>query len=272
MLPLILLHGYPFDGTLWKDVASFIGPDFQVFAPDLPGFGQNHRLPVEPSIESMADDVAHFLQRKQIRHGVVAGMSMGGYVALAFAERHPKMLAGLGLISTHAWADTDEIRRVRRKTQVKAEKEGPLAAIEGLLPKLFFPSAQENEAFRNLPIAAAQNAGVECLCWALEAMARRPDRSKLLMHLSMPALVMHGKGDQIIPVERAQEMARHIPNADWVEVQRAGHVLPLEAPDIVAHALTQLAERASRFSPETGLYKRDKEDRGIVIAPTEHGL
>src|SRR4051812_4216194 len=98
--PLILIHGYPFDHTMWKSVIAALGNITKVIAPDLPGFGDNPAEVTEPSLEVMADDIADLFEFHHITHAVVAGMSMGGYVALAFAERHKERLAGLGLIST----------------------------------------------------------------------------------------------------------------------------------------------------------------------------
>src|ERR1044071_9218877 len=104
---LLLVHGYPFDHTLWDKVVPLIDSTIQILAPDLRGFGQTPAGADEPSLDRMADDLDQLLREQHVERAVVAGMSMGGYVALSFAERHGQRLAGLALISSQAAADTD---------------------------------------------------------------------------------------------------------------------------------------------------------------------
>ena len=119
MKSLVLLHGYPFDHTMWERVIRGLGSDRKVIAPDLRGFGSPPGS-AEPSLDSMADDVAG----KFNGMAFVAGFSMGGYVALALAERHPHKIAGLALINSQAAADTEEVRNARRSMIDKVLKEG----------------------------------------------------------------------------------------------------------------------------------------------------
>src|SRR5258708_10908920 len=91
--PLVLLHGYPFEHTMWNKVNALLAND--VIAPDLRGFGPTTPGNAEPSLDVMADDIAAMLERKNIPRAIVAGFSMCGYVALSFAERFPRQLAGL---------------------------------------------------------------------------------------------------------------------------------------------------------------------------------
>src|SRR5437867_603132 len=108
-LPLVLLHGYPFDHTMWERVRAHLDPELKVIAPDLRGFGSNPASG-EPSLDAMADDVAATLPGQ----AVVAGFSMGGYAALALADRHPHLVAGLALINSQSAADSAEVRQGRR--------------------------------------------------------------------------------------------------------------------------------------------------------------
>jgi pimeloyl-ACP methyl ester carboxylesterase len=197
-------------------------------------------------------------------------MSMGGYVALAFAERHKNSLAGLGLISTQATADTSETQQSRRVMIEKIRHQGTAPALEAILPKLFSDENQDDAELKLFPSEGAKNAGVEGLCWALEAMARRGDRTELLRTLSVPAAVIHGTSDKLIPAARARQMSESIPDSKYFEFP-AGHATPLEAPKDVATALLDLLERSSRFHPTTSR-KRSSDEPGIVIAPSERGL
>ncbi|MEO5802928.1 MAG: alpha/beta hydrolase [Verrucomicrobiota bacterium] len=268
---LILIHGYPFDHTMWKDVVLALENKTKVMTPDLPGFGDNPARNDEPSIDLMADDVAGLLQLHSVKRAVVAGMSMGGYVALSFAEKHKEYIAGLGLISTQAITDTPEIQQSRRNLIEKVQRDGTKPAVETLLPKMFSAANQNNSGLTRFPIDGAEKAGVEGICWALEAMARRPDRTGLLRTLKIPATVIHGTEDKIIPPERARQMSQMISNSKYVELPGVGHASPLEAPKAVADALLDLLRRSENFSASEP-DKRFRDEPGIIIAPTERGL
>lgn len=271
--PLILIHGYPLDHTMWKPVVSILGEKTKVIVPDLPGFGDNPVALAEPSIDAMAEDVAKLFEFHNIRRAVVAGMSLGGYVALAFAQRHPERLAGLALISSQAGADSNEAKEARRNLIAKVRREGVQPAVEALQPKLFSSGKESNPTFSRYLTDGASKAGVEGICWALEAMAQRPDRTSLLKTLSVPVLILHGTDDKIIPAERARQLAQTVPQENFVELPGVGHASPLESPQAVADALLALLERAEKSIHHTP--KRDEHAEGlpgITWAPSERGL
>jgi 3-oxoadipate enol-lactonase len=246
---LVLVHGYPFDHSLWDKTLGAFPAGIEIIAPDLPGFGGPSITGRAPSLEFMADHIAALLEQRQIERAVIAGMSMGGYVTLAFAEIYGSKVAGLGLISSQAAADTDEARAGRRSMIEKIRREGPSAAAAAAIPKLFAPANSSRAEFTQFPISAAQRAGTEGLAWALEAMARRPDRTALLESLRIPALVLHGSEDQFIPAQCARALAERLPNARYVEIPGAGHATPLEAPQAVAQAVIDLVDRSFTPSP-----------------------
>ena len=238
---LVLLHGYPFDNTMWGRVREYLVQD--VIAPDLRGFGQTPAGKAEPSLETMADDISQLLDQRRVSQAILAGFSMGGYVALAFAERHPRRLAGLGLINSQSLADTEEGRAGRRAMIEKVRREGVRAATDAALPKLFSPANAAKKELPHFAIKGAEQAGVGGITWALEAMARRPDRTALLEKLPVPLLLMHSIEDQFIPVERAHALAERLPKALYIELSGAGHCSPLEAPELVAKGLSELVLR-----------------------------
>jgi pimeloyl-ACP methyl ester carboxylesterase len=240
---LVLVHGYPFDHHMWDAVIASLGKTVPILALDLPGFGGRPLLPVEPSIEALADDLATELARRKIERVVLAGMSMGGYVALAFAERHASQVAALGIVSSQSIADTDEIRAGRLAMISKVATDGPDAAVEAAIPKLFSPQNARNNALTAIPHAGARSAGVEGIQWALRAMAGRQDRTGVLRALRVPISIIHGTEDQLIPVDRALQLAESLPGAEWAPIPGAGHATPLEAPTEVASALQRLCAR-----------------------------
>jgi pimeloyl-ACP methyl ester carboxylesterase len=241
---LVLLHGYPFDHTLWDHVVPLLPDHIQVLAPDLRGFGGPPVADLDPELGRMADDIKILLDQKQIGRAVVAGMSMGGYVALAFAEHYPERLAGLALISSNPWADTEEVRANRRSLIEKVRREGVAVATHAVLPKLFASANSDRPELIRFPTAAANKAGIEGITWVLEAMARRPDRCPVLQSLGVSVLVLHGTEDQFVPVARAREVAGLASHSRFVEVPGAGHGIPLEAPATVAAALGDLLKQS----------------------------
>ena len=243
-IPLVLIHGYPFDHTLWFSTVASLGANARVLAPDLPGFGRTE-LPADkkPSMEAMARSVAMLLNDAGKEKAVVAGMSMGGYVALAFAEKYRERLAGLALVSSQTAADSAEAKQLRQETIQRIRAEGVNGAVEAMLPKMFSPEKFKDSELVAYPKRAAQAAGPDGLCWALQAMADRPDRTRLARELSVPVLVVHGAEDKIVPCARARMLAESCQDPIYVEIAGAGHATPLEAPDQVAAALARLMKR-----------------------------
>lgn len=271
---LILIHGYTFDHTMWNSVVVELGKHTKVITPDLPGFGDNPVEINEPSIDRMADDVASLFEFHHLSHAVVVGMSMGGYVALSFADRHKTQIAGLGLVSTQAHADAPEAREGRRALIEKIRSTGIQPAIEALLPKLFAGKNGGNPDLAKFATEGAERAGVEGLSWALQAMATRPDRNSMLRTLHVPAVVIHGVDDKIIPAERARQMSDSIPDSKYVELPNVGHAAPLEAPKAVAGALLDLLKRSADFLAK---HSRPHDERspdrpGVIWSPSERGL
>jgi pimeloyl-ACP methyl ester carboxylesterase len=246
----LLIHGYPFDHAMWDGVAAAIlraVPGARVLAPDLPGFGKRPPPAPEhaPSLDALADDLSSTLDKAGIDEAIVAGMSMGGYVALALAERHGGCVAGLALIDSRAAADANEARAGRRRMIEKiraAGPKGPEEAARAALPKLFAPGRDEDPAYAQYALDGAAKAGARGLCYALEAMARRPDRTQALRDLALrgvPITIVHGTADRFIPLDEARTLAREI-GARFVEVPGAGHAAPVEDPAAVAAAIVGL--------------------------------
>ncbi len=218
---------------MWERVTTHLDAGLKVITPDLRGFGSN-RASGEPSLEAMADDVAAALPAQ----AVVAGFSMGGYVALALADRHPHVVAGIALINSQSVADMDEVRQGRRTIIEKVKEKGIGPAIEAALPKLF---AAQDPDLTQYALKGAERAGAAGIAWGLEAMARRPDRTAVLKRLGKPILIVHSTDDKFIPVTRARDLAKLL-GAKYVEIVDAGHGTPLETPGKVAAALREFID------------------------------
>lgn len=245
LLPLVLIHGYPLDHTMWFGVIAALGGGVRTIAPDLRGFGKAGPPYGEPSLDAMAEDVVHLLERNNIPRAVIAGMSMGGYVALAVAEIAREKVAGVALVNSQTYADTDEARDGRREMIKKVQASGAGVAAQAVIPKMFSPSRVSNPDFQKFAINGAEAAGVEGITWALEAMARRPDRSKLVAEAQFPVLILHSLEDKFIPMEKARQMMELNPRAHLATVKNAGHGAAMEAPDEVATYLRRFLEICS---------------------------
>lgn len=254
-LPLVLLHGYPLDHRMWWDVTDLLPGERTVIAADLPGFGTSRSGPdaaaalgadpAVPSIDVMGDAVAVGLRASGIERAVVAGLSMGGYVALSMAERHPDLVAGLGLVDTKASADDEGARARRFEIARRVRAEQQVEAVYGMRTSLL--GATNRVARPDLVdrvFAWICDQGPAAVAWAAEAMATRPDRTALLGEVRVPALVVVGEEDEISPVDVARDMASALPDGELVIVPRSGHMTSIESPQPVASGLSRLLRRA----------------------------
>jgi pimeloyl-ACP methyl ester carboxylesterase len=229
---LVLLHAFPFSQPMWarqRDALSSIG---RVITPDLRGFGGTQGFEGTPSVDRMADDVAALLDGLKITEPIVlCGLSMGGYVALAFARRHAARLRGLVLADTKA-EDDDDAGRANRERLIEFATHNPASAvIEQLLPKLVGPqtSSQRPEVLVELRQMASTQSTAGMI-GALRAMRDRPDSTPSLAAIKVPTLVLVGKDDALTPPDAAQRMASRIPDARLVTLDNAGHISNVEQP------------------------------------------
>lgn len=230
--PLLLIHGFPFSGGMWAGQLAALD-QAMLLAPDLPGFGDSPLGASTATVESYAQDCAAVLDALDILAPVaVGGLSMGGYIALAFARLFPERVRALLLLSTRAGADSAEGKANRDKTIAGVKEHGASAVTEAMHPKLLAPASY---TARPAIAAAAQDlmrtATPEGIIAALGAMRDRPDSTPLLPNIQVPTLIIHGKDDQIIPPSEAELMAKAIPNSQLHLLANAGHLPNLEQPD-----------------------------------------
>ncbi len=231
-VPLVLLHGYPLDHSLWDEVVPMLENDFDLIMPDLRGFGESDVMEADRSIIDYASDIAALLTHLGLRKALLAGHSMGGYVALAFLREYPERAAGLGLVSSQVVADSPETKEARVATAQRVLKAGVGEVAESMPPKLSADARIQARA-RGL-ISRQRAAGVAN---ALYAMAERPDSSELFSSSTLPVVILHGEVDALISVERGRQMKSALPSAHYVELGGAGHLPMLEDPPAVAAAL-----------------------------------
>ena len=240
---LVLLHAFPLDSSMWRAQAAALSDRLRVIAPDLPGFGGS-AVSAGLTIDSVADVVAELLDHLGVNERVVvAGLSMGGYAALAFARLYPQRVRALVLADTKADPDDESGRANRDRLIQLGADQGPAAVIDQLLPKMLAPGAAErNPDLARLVRETAGGQKAEGIVAALKALRDRPDARPGLSHISFPTLVIVGEQDAITPPEKAQELASQIPNARLVTIPGAGHLSNLENPVAFAAAVREFLD------------------------------
>ena len=237
--PLVLLHGFPLSRAIWAAQIAELSAHHRLIAPDLRGHGDSEATPGPYSMEMLADDCLALLDVLEIQQPVIlCGLSMGGYISLAFFRNYPARVASLILAATRASADSPEAQINRDKAISVANQQGAQAISDSMLPKMFAPetSASNPTLIKNLREMMA-NTSLPGIIGALQGMKNRQDSTPLLPLIKVPALVCHGANDQLIPVAVAQEMAASIPNAQLNIIPRAGHLLNLEQPALFNQAI-----------------------------------
>lgn len=239
--PVVLLHGFGLDRSIWRElVVEHLG-DQQVILPDLRGHGESDAPSGVYDMPLLAHDVAGLLGHLGVAQVILCGHSMGGYVTLAFAEQFSEKLAGLGLITTNAQADSVEKRAGRYTLIEDVRTRGSIAVAENLAPRL----SRDPEVIRKAYdlIGQSDPAG---LIGSLRGMAEREDKTGLLGQIDLPALVIAGEDDQITNFEESKGMADNLPGGEFSGLPGVGHMPMLEDPEALGVALRGLIERTNQ--------------------------
>jgi pimeloyl-ACP methyl ester carboxylesterase len=272
-IPLLFIHGYPFDGSMWfRAVDILLGKSdikldgklpqsrtnqcpflkYRAIMPDLRGMGKSESpiISQDPTkngvkIEKYADDLMELLQQLKIsRPVIVVGLSMGGYIAVQFADRHKKHLAGLVMCNTKTTSDPPEVVEKRRAIidkicSVRNNAQGVLESIaDSMIPQLFashtYRDKQDIIDEVKSMILSNNPHGVSAATWG---MAERGDTTKLLENVNVPVLAIGTDEDKITPPSVVKKLAKIAKNGKYVEIHNAGHLTPMEQPEQFAIAL-----------------------------------
>lgn len=237
-LPVVLLHGFPFNRSLWREQVEALSYTHRVITPDLRGFGATTATNEPATMESLAADVCALLDELALERVVLGGLSMGGYVALAFYRSYPERVRALILADTRPHADTEEARRTRETQAQRALATGMQELAAAMLPKLLTRATHAHRPeivarvremiMSTSPVGAAA---------ALRGMAQRRDQTDLLAEINLPTLILVGKEDEITPPSVAEQMHRAIRNSQLVVINGAAHCANLEQAVEFNHAL-----------------------------------
>ena len=227
---LLLVHGFPLDRRLWAAQAGAFGTIARVITPDLRGHGKSTIVPGPFTMDQHADDLAALLDYLKIRRAVVAGLSMGAYVAFAFWRRYPGRVRGLILADTRAEPDSAAARAGRDAAMAKVQQIGAAAYVDEMLPRLLAPDSLADGKIVGAARKMMTEQPVAGIIGALGGLRDRPDSRATLPTITVPALVIAGEADVVTPPADAQAMAAAIPGARLAVIPKAGHLTPMENP------------------------------------------
>ncbi len=238
-MPVAFIHGFPHNRTLWAAQVNALVDRARCIAPDLRGFGESSTHGPF-SIDQFADDVALLLKSLGIDRAVIAGLSMGGYVALAFWRRHRSMVRALVLADTRAGADSEDGRTKRRALIALARERGSGAVADSQITGMIGKSTRaKRPALIDDVHRMLASAPVEGIVGALEAMMARVDSTGTLPTIDVPTLVVVGAEDVLTPVSASEILSAAIRGSRLEVIEHAGHVSNMERPAAFNHVLTE---------------------------------
>jgi pimeloyl-ACP methyl ester carboxylesterase len=241
--PCVLLHAFPLSADMWRPQLEAPPPGWRLIAPDLRGFrgvsSDPDSTPVgRVTMDDYARDVVELLDRLRIDRAVVGGCSMGGYVTFAVRRLAPERVRGVVLANTRPQADSDEGRAKRGEMLALLEREGPAGVAREMLPKLLGRTSHDSRPDVVAHVRRLVEANpADAIDAAIGALRDRPDSTPLLPSIDVPALVIVGDEDTLIPREAADQMFDALPDAQLCVLGRAGHLSSLEAPTAFGRAL-----------------------------------
>jgi pimeloyl-ACP methyl ester carboxylesterase len=238
-LPVLFIHGFPHNRTLWAPQLSALVDRCRCIAVDLRGFGESTIGPPY-SMDVYADDVASLLDRLAIPQAVIVGLSMGGYVAFALWRRHRARVRGLLLAGTRAGADSAETREKRSQMIALARAKGSAAVADSMITGMVGKTTrQRHPEIVDAVHAMLESAPVEGIVGALDAMRERPDSTPTLATIDVPTLIVVGDDDVLTPVAESRAMQAGIAGSRVEVLSGAGHVSNIERPAAFNHVTSE---------------------------------
>jgi 3-oxoadipate enol-lactonase len=231
-VPVVLIHGFPFSREMWKPQVDVLKGSHYVVTYDVRGHGKSSVGDGQYTMEAFVDDLIGLLDHLKLSSVVVAGLSMGGYIALRAVERHPDRFRALILCDTKSEADNND-GKIRRAVQARAVKwDGMEAFAEAFIGNVFYAKSFEThpEAVQTIRHIIESTSPVS-VAGTLIALAARTDTTSFLYSLKVPVLILVGQHDAVTPPSSSHAMKERIPHAELHVIPRAGHLSNLENPE-----------------------------------------
>lgn len=244
--PVIFLHGYPFDKTMWQLQLEYFKPSYRLIAYDIRGFGKSINEQSPLSMDAFADDLIALMDKLQIEKAIVCGLSMGGFIALNAQHRFPDRFVALVLCDTQCIADTAAIKEKRYRIIDEITAGGVSNFLEGFIKVVFHKDSLANKKelvkqLRSVVFANSQHV----ICQGLVALAERSETCSTLDKITIPVCIICGRQDEVTPLEQSEWMQKNIKGAILKIVENAGHVSNLEQPDIFNKYLSEFLDTVS---------------------------
>ncbi len=240
---IVLLHGYLETGEVWKGFADRFLPRYRVLTPDLPGHGRSGSWGKVHSMDDLAGSLFSILRSEGIHEIFLVGHSMGGYVAMAFAENYSERLCGYSLFHSTCFADSEEkkMNRDREISLVLCQKKRQIINVN--IPKSFANDNVEKcidevARLKNLALSNPDN-GIVAI---LNGMKQRPDRTSVLKDRQLPLLLIGGMKDNYIPVNVFEKLILLAPHSSVLKLGESGHMGFIEEPEAAANAIIAMME------------------------------
>ncbi|MFC7666897.1 alpha/beta fold hydrolase [Hymenobacter humi] len=242
---VVFLHGYLESPEIWTEFIGEHFADCHVLTPALPGYGGPNAAAGDFSLEAGAAAVREELEQAGVGRAVLVGHSMGGYVALAFAEKYPGLVAGLGLFHSSALPDTEEDQARRQRNRAFIEEHGVAAFAEEFLQPQFAAEHRESMAHHLAQLKSLASVVPLAVALAgLDAMSQRPDRRPVLESATYPVLFIAGKEDKAVPLAKTHEESLLPDHSTVLWLANVGHLGFVERPADTRRAVRQLVDAA----------------------------
>ncbi|HJS00153.1 MAG TPA: alpha/beta fold hydrolase [Flavobacterium sp.] len=231
-IPMLFIHGFPFDKSMWKVQLDALKLSNRVIAYDIRGFGKSKDETTPLSIDLFTEDLIAFMDNLKIEKAIICGLSMGGYIALNTIKKYQERLEALILCDTQCIADSPEAKEKRYATIEKIESEGKENFNENFIKNVFHPDSLVNkkEIVENLKNVVSANSK-EIIVAGLTALAERSDSCSILKDIKIPTLIICGKDDITTPLAQSELMYKQIKGSSLKIIDNAAHVSNLEQPD-----------------------------------------
>jgi pimeloyl-ACP methyl ester carboxylesterase len=229
--PVVLVHGFSEDGTVWENQVAALKDKCQLIIPDLPGSGRSAINDAQWSMEYFADCIRQVIDQEKIETVSMIGHSMGGYITLAFAEAWPNRLQSCGLFNSTAFADSEEKKTARRRGIEFIQQNGPAKFLEQSIPNLFSEETKKHQPeLVGKILARYTNFIGQSLVNYYQAMMVRPDRTHVLKNFPRPVLFILGKHDTAVPYEQGLQQC-YMPGLSYIHtLEHSGHMGMWEEP------------------------------------------
>ncbi|MGE5440311.1 MAG: alpha/beta fold hydrolase [Bacteroidota bacterium] len=242
--PVIFIHGFPFDHTMWKSQVEFLKQNYYCVTYDIRGLGKSDAGDGQYTIESFTDDLFKIIDELKLMKPVLCGLSMGGYIALRAIERSQDRFSGLVLMNTKAAPDDNEGKLKRADGIKKINTQGIEKFISTFVPNCFGDIAMsEMKKMYEGTLKKSMQSNPTGVKGCLLAMAGRTDLEPFLGKIELPTLVLCGSLDKLIPPPVMRAMSEKIKGSEFAATPRAGHLTPLENPEFVNDVLAGFLHR-----------------------------